>query len=560
MISNNQHFAVAPPKIDKQRSKFQMSYNHKTTMNFGELVPIFHKEMLPGDTFVAEQGLLARMSTPIHPVMDNSFLDVYYFFCPNRLVWEHWQEFMGENTNDAWTPKVEYSIPQAICPDNGFQMGSIADYFGLPINLDFGSVSALPFRAYTLIYNEWFRSEALQSPAYCPIDDTDRTALNYRFDAPEEEAHTGATRPFNACRFHDYFSSALPQPQRGPDVLIPFADYAPVLQPHENAMPFVYGGWSGATGAVSGLMAYRNGGMVPTGESFENMNLAFGNRDQMTEVATEYGLSDPENRNYLEADLRNLSGTINQLRMAFQLQRLLEADARGGGRYIELIKSHFGVTSPDYRLQRPEFIGGKRVKLNMQQVLQNSATTEVSPQGNTAAYSLTSDADKAFTYSATEHGYIIGLAVARTQRSYQQGIERSWSRKSRYDFYWPELACIGEMPILNKELYAQGNEEDDKVFGYQEPWADYKYTPNRITGAFRSDNPYGSLDVWHYADFYDKQPILGPEWIQETAVNVDRTLAVSSTRADQIIMDYVLKIDAVRPIPLYSVPGMADHF
>lgn len=533
------HFAENPVSLDIQRSKFKRPFQHKTTMNAGELVPVYVDECLPGDTVSMKMSSLVRMSTPIFPVMDNAFIDYYFFFVPNRLVWEHWRDFCGENRTTFWEQPTEYQIPQITAPTGGWSKGTIADYFGIPTNVSNISVNALPFRALGLIWNEWFRNENTKQPCMVNTDDTNVTGsngTNYITDV-----QLGGKCP-NVAKYHDYFTSALPQPQKGPDVLMPLGNEAPVIGKEGKALFFQYYDMSSTSGNAS----------VSSSSSGNIMSTATDNTHALR-------LSSDPNTISMYADLANATGaTINQLRQAFAVQRFYEKCARGGTRYRELLKTMFGVTSPDARMQVPEYLGGTRIQINVDQVIQTSSTDNTSPQGNTAAYSLTTSHNDLFTKSFTEHGYIIGLACIRTDHTYQQGIERFWSRKSKFDFYWPTFANISEQAILNKEIYAQGTAVDDEVFGYQEPWAEYRYKPNRVSSAFRS-NYAQTLDSWHYADYYEALPHLSSDWNDETKDNIDRTIAVSEELEDQFIADFYFNSDWVRPMPVYSVPGLIDH-
>lgn len=495
------------------------------------------------------------MSTPISPTMDNSYLDLYYFFVPCRLVWQHWKEFMGENTKDKWTPKTEYEIPQLKAPTEGWQKGTIADYMGIPIKVKNLSVNALPFRAYTLIWNEWFRDQNLQDPAYISLEDADTEGSNG--ETYQSDAQCGG-RPLPVCKYHDYFTSALPEPQKGPTVELPLGDTAPVsIFGDGNNIGLKLG-----DGTLSGL-GYKAAQNISALKLYdENYGKELGeNIGAIDSKEKSVGLTDDPEKSGIKgiANLKQATAsTINQLRQAFQIQKLFEKDARGGTRYTEIIRSHFGVTSPDGRQQRPEYLGGKRIPLNIYQVLQTSATNETSPQGNTGAFSQTNDLSDNFTKSFTEHGYIIGLVCVRTDQTYQQGLEKLWNRKRRFDFYWSALANIGEQPILNKEIYAQGTDEDEEVFGYQEAWAEYRYKPNRISGALRStyDQP---LDIWHYGNKFASLPTLTDDFIRETKNNLDRTLTVQSSVEDQFIADFEFDEIATRPMPLNSIPGLIDH-
>ena len=551
----NTRFALNPTNLDISRSKFNRNHSLKTSFNVGDVVPFYVDEVLPGDTFQLKTSLVARMQTLITPMMDNIYLDTYFFFVPNRLTWNHWKEFNGENTQSAWYPSVEYSVPQLTAPaTSGWSIGTLADYFGIPTGVPNLSVNALPFRAYALIMNEWFRDENLSDPLSVSVDDATVVGVNtgnYITDVAK------GGLPFKAAKYHDYFTSCLPAPQKGPDVTIPVASAGnyPVM-PLADKIPevpvsptkftatdgngdlapgdyFLRTSYVGSASSIPGFaLSNSNSGYVGTGYFSNLWAVASGN------VA---------------------SATINQLRLAFQIQKLYERDARGGTRYIEILKSHFGVTSPDARLQRPEYLGGNRIPININQVVQSSATAaEGTPLGDTAAFSLTTDTHGDFIKSFVEHGFIIGVMVARYDHTYQQGLERFWSRKDRFDYYWPVFANIGEQAVLNKEIFAQGNEKDDEVFGYQEAWADYRYKPSRVTGEMRSSAPT-SLDVWHLADEYTQLPTLSDSWIREDKSNVDRVLAVTSAVSNQMFADIYVQCEATRPMPVYSIPGLIDH-
>lgn len=538
------HFSVNPINLDIQRSKFVRPSTHKTTFNAGNLIPIYVDEVLPGDTFKMNMSSVIRMSTPIYPVMDNANLDVYFFFVPNRLVWDHWKEFFGENNSTHWEQPVEYEVPQITAPTGGWAKGTIADYMGIPTKIEKISVQALPFRAYCKIWNDWFRDQNLKDPAMISMDETTTAGANTGDYVTNAEK--GAL-PLKVAKYHDYFTAALPEPQKGPEVTISgISGFAPVTTRNElTNQSGINMKMDNSTGSYAMFLEHGTAKDLKTA--------------QATYTNPTLGVIEPRN---LWADLQQVSGTatsINALRQAFAIQRLYEKNARGGTRYIEIIKAHFGVQSPDARQQRSEYLGGTRVPINMDQVIQTSNSGDgITPQGNTAAYSLTAFNESMFTKSFTEHGYIIGLACIRTEHTYQQGIERFWSRKKMLDYYFPTLANLGEQAILNKEIYAQGNATDDEAFGYQEAWAEYRYKPSRVSGAMRS-NYQTTLDAWHYADKYTQQPILSSEWIDETSANIDRTLAVQSTTEDQFIADFYFACEATRPMPLYSIPGLIDH-
>ncbi len=546
------HFALNPTRIDMSRSTFDRSSSVKTSFNVGDIVPFFLEEVLPGDTFSLRTSKVVRMQTLLTPMMDNVYLDTYYFFVPNRLVWNHWKEFNGENTESAWIPTTEYSIPQITSPSGGWSVGTIADYFGLPTGVEGLSVSALPFRAYALVMNEWFRDQNLQDPLVVPVDDATVAGVNTG-NFVTDCAKGGM--PYIAAKYHDYFTSCLPSPQKGPDVTLSVASQGnlPVVPGTAVDKKLITTGMnvvSYTTGAVSsaGYLANLGGGAVYAGAGSPSVTSP--NANQFIAPSNLWAINSGN----------AIVATINQLRMAFQIQKLYERDARGGTRYIEILKSHFGVTSPDARLQRPEYLGGNRVPINVNQVIQQSGTGAGAdtPQGTVVGMSQTTDTNHDFIKSFTEHGYIIGVMVARYDHTYQQGIERHWSRKTRFDYYWPVFANIGEQAVLNKEIFAQGTPKDNEVFGYQEAWSDYRYKPNRVTGEMRSAYEQ-SLDVWHLADDYASLPSLSDSWIREDKNTVDRVLAVKSTVSDQLFADIYVSNRATRPMPMYSIPGLIDH-
>lgn len=531
------------PEVAKQRSRFDRSASHKTTFDTGDLIPIYVDEVLPGDTISLDFSHVTRMTTPVAPVMDNAALDVYAFFVPCRLLWNHWKAFWGENEVSHWEQSTEYEIPQIEAPSGGWDVGSLADYLGIPTGVGGISVNHLPFRAYTKIYNDWFRDENLKDPCNFNIDETTLTGINYAALTYDYVTDTqlGAL-PVKAAKFHDYFTSALPSLQKGPAVNVPLGSMAPIKGKEPTNLPSGYTFDTRFKDTEIEFIAYDTPG---------NLNLKMDVTPEISGLGKNTGTG-------LYADLSNAIGaTITQLRQAFAIQRFYEAQARGGSRYIEFIKNIFGVTSPDARQQRSEFLGAKRFAINMDQVLQTSSTDATSPQGNTAAFSCTVGADNLCTYSATEHGYLMILECVRTEHSYQQGLEKMWNRKKWTDFYVPQFANLSEMPIRNKEIYATGtSSSDDGVFGYQEAWAEYRYKPNRISGKLRS-TASGSLDIWHYGDEYASLPYLSGEWIDETKTNMQRTLAVQTE--PQFVQDSYVKANWTRVMPLYSVPGLLDH-
>lgn len=554
------HFSMLP-KVEVKRSKLKRPHTHKTAFNTGDLVPIYvDSDILPGDTVSMDMGEIIRMSTPITPVMDNAICDLTWFFVPHRLVWDHFAEFWGENNTTYWEQTTEYEIPQIEAPSGGWNVNSLADYMGLPIGIDGISVNHLPFRSYCKIINDWWRDENLKDPCMITKDETTLTGVNkgvgYDYVTDTE---LGAAC-YKAAKFHDYFTSALPQPQKGPSVGIPIGltGEAPVI-PSDVIEYDTY---------------FKNGKRVHIGRwnnnnddwdtDFTNnrylaIDLPGDGTSTLGQAGTLSGGVGSAFINNFVADLSELpstagaNATINELRQAIAVQEFYEAQARGGSRYIEFIKSIFGVTSPDARLQRSEYLGGTRFRVNMDQVLQTSSTDATSPQGNTAAFSCTTHSGNIFTHSFVEHGTLMCLAVIRTDHTYQQGIERMWNRKKWYDHYVPQFANLGEQKIALKELYAQGTSDDDETFGYQEAWADYRYKPSRISGELRSTYAQ-SLDIWHYGDNYTQRPYLSSEWIDEVENNVARTLAV--TNEIQFIADFYFDATYVRPMPVYSIPAM----
>lgn len=570
--NTNERFAMNPTNITIQRSTFHRPSTHKTTFNAGKLIPVYVDEVLPGDTFEFNVRNITRMATPMFPVMDNAYLDIYSFFVPCRLVWDHWKEFNGENTTSKWEQETEYTIPQITAPTGaggvggpGWNEGDLMDYMGIPtkvgnstasLNL---SVNHLPIRAYCLIWNEFFRDQNLQDPV---LIDTGDSATPGTTGTPSDIVtyqqkiiHGEGLLP--VAKMHDYFTSALPEPQKGPDVLLPLGTTAPVitgadLKPEYIAdMPSLRYNLEGLAGANA---IYATGMKMDSSPSSPTKGTAM----TITGAGTPADSSEIKPINLYANLSEATSATINELRMAFQIQKLFERDARGGTRYREIIKSHFGVTSPDARMQVPEYLGGEHIPINMDQVLQTSATNETSPQGNTAAFSLTGFSGANWTKSFTEHGYILTLACVRTNKTYQQGLEKMWIRQKRFDVYWPALANIGEQPIQNREIYCQASAQDNETFGYQEAWAEYRYKPSRVSAYMRS-NATGTLDSWHYADYYKKLPVLSDEWIQEDPANVDRTLASTSAITHQFIADFFFNVTCTRPMPIYSIPGLIDH-
>lgn len=553
---------VELPKTFIPRSVFNRSHGHKTAIPVGKLIPFFVDEVLPGDTFNLKTAMLARLSTPIVPFMDNLYIRTFYFFVPNRLLWEHWEAMNGDQKSGP-TASTDYLVPMT--DTYGIPIGSLGDYMGLPVNLSSdGSsnslrVSDLPRRAVALIWNEWFRDENLQE-AY-NIDKS--TGRFYVGDQPvigdnvnNLLSYKGSCPP--VAKFHDYFTSALPWPQKGPGVEISLGSSVPVVG---NADLFIQAGTT--TGEVSGAARFStNSWTLPENNQSAAVQASLGSFSatsntpgQALSVTVPDGLKNLD----LSVDLSQATPiSINDLRQAFQIQKLYERDARGGTRYTEILRSHFGVVSPDARLQRPEYLGGGKSRINVNPVQQTSSTDESSgtPQGNLAAYAVGFDSRHCFTKSFVEHGWIIGLVCVQSDLTYQQGLNRMWSRKARFDYYWPVFAHLGEQAILNKEIYARGTDEDDEVFGYQERFAEYRYFPSLITGQLRSTSST-PLDVWHLAEKFETLPKLNSTFIQD-ATPIERVVAV--TDEPPIILDAWFDMKCVRPMPVYSTPGLVDHF
>lgn len=557
MTRNTEMHFGNTPQIELKRSKFDMSYSHKTTFNVGDIIPVYvDSDILPGDTVQLDMASLIRMATPIYPIMDNLYADIYFFFVPHRLIWEHWANFWGEN-EDPWTQQTEYEIPQITSPaGGGWKEGTIAEYMGVPLRVEGLSVNALPFRAYAKIFNDWFRDENLMSNCHIYMDETTRAGSNSSQWNRVTQTELGG-KPCKASKMHDYFTSALPQPQKGQPVQIPLG----------QAVPITTGDWvNGKTDPMRWKWAYDGNEVQVANDKIKAIGIArqSGNTANKTTPLTEdFTYTTLTNNGVVPANLwadlsQATAATINQLRTAFAIQKYYENAGLHGTRYIEYIRGVFGVTSSDARLQRAEYLGGKRIPLNIDQIIQTSSTDTTSPQGNTAGFSCTINRDSMFTKSFEEHGTLMGLVVIRTEHTYQQGLSKMWTRKKWTDFYNPFFANLGEQAILNENIYAQGTDVDKEAFGYQEAWAEYRYKENRVSGYMRS-NANGSLDVWHFADNYASLPHLSEAWIEEPKENIDRTIAVTSAITHQFIADFYFKQYFTRAMPIYSIPGLIDH-
>lgn len=573
------HFSRLP-QANIQRSVFDRSSSHKFSFNAGEIIPFYVDEVLPGDTFDITTSKIVRSQTLLTPVMDNMYLDTYWFFIPNRLVWSHWEEFCGENKSGPWTQKVEYTVPSLGCPNGSlFESGTLADYMGLPIQSYWKAdsklaPSVLPFRAYSLVINEFFRDQNFSNPLLVPLDDANVTGTN---NSPvgasaDLSACSSGGKPYVANRYHDYFSSALPAAQKGTAVSIglPVKGNVTTLQKFTESLayPVVYMRSDCTIGDLNNKKLY--GLQTTTDSNYYSITPAQG---QLSNVGSSTGVVSPHQLNgFYPVNLgfeAEPSFSINDFRLAYVYQSYLEAIARSGSRYGEMLQSIFGVTNPDSRLQHPEYLGGNRIPINVSEVT-NTSQAEKDFLGDVGAKSVTSDVNHDFIKSFTEHGILLGLCVIRYDHSYSQGLERWWTRKKFLDFYNPMFANLGETPIYKAEIYAGPGDpahydsnspinSPDKTFGFQECWADYRYKPNRVSGEMRP-GVHKSLAYWHLGDYYDKEPTLSESWLFESKSNVDRCLAVTSAVADQFWADIYIRNRCTRAMPMYSVPGLEPKF
>lgn len=558
------------PAMYMKRTKFDRSHVYKTTFDAGKLIPVFVDEILPGDTTRMSVNYFARLATPVKPIMDNIYLDWFFFFVPNRLVWEHWQNFCFEQEDPD--DSTDYVIPTVAATgnsDNAY-IGSLWDYFGLPVNTsgNLSGISALPFRGVYLIYNEWFRDENLQKSVKIQKGDTNEVLNSARSAEQPSWVFTSDTNivPGFACpprgKRHDYFTSALPWTQKGPGVSIGLAGTATLVDPSPVTGYFV----SQPNTDLGAVQLSKEGGVhdVYTGagslqyEGGYSVSIAGHsiNKSGTATVTAQPGSSWLSKAAYADLDSSSIF-TINSLRTAFQMQKFYERLARGGSRYTEVLRSFFGVVSPDARLQRPEFLGSFTKMVNVNPIAQTSATDSTSPQGNLSAYGVTAAKFHGFTKSFVEHGYVFGFVCARADLTYQQGINKMWLRSTVYDFYWPTFAHLGEQAVELREIYAQGSEADTTVFGYQERYAEYRYKPSQITGKFRSSVTGGTLDKWHLSQFFKNAPTLNEEFIAENPP-IERIIAVPSE--PQFLLDIGFRYTTVRPMPMFGTPGLVDHF
>lgn len=559
------------PAMYMRRTKFDRSHVYKTTFNSGKLIPVFVDEVLPGDTTRMSVNYFARLATPIKPIMDNIYLDWFFFFVPNRLVWEHWQNFCFEQEDPD--DSTDYVIPTVTAANNAdnIYVGSLWDYFGLPVNTsgNLSGINALPFRGVYLIWNEWFRDENLQKSVKIQKGDTNEVLDSSRAaDQPFWVFKSGTSIvPGLACpprgKRHDYFTSALPWTQKGPGVSIGLAGTAKLVDPKPISGYFVQQHTGNLAAAqlskdggvhdiftANGTLQYQGGGYDATIVSH-----SLSGSGTVTAKAIS-GNSWLSRSSYADLDSSSIF-TINSLRTAFQMQKFYERLARGGSRYTEVLRSFFGVVSPDARLQRPEFLGSFTKMVNVNPIAQTSATDDTSPQGNLSAYGVTAAKFHGFTKSFVEHGYVFGFVCARADLTYQQGINKMWLRSTVYDFYWPTFAHLGEQAIELREIYAQGSEADTTVFGYQERYAEYRYKPSQITGKFRSSVTGGNLDMWHLSQFFKNAPTLNEEFITENPP-IERIIAVPSE--PEFLLDVGFRYTTVRPMPMFGTPGLVDHF
>lgn len=548
MNRNNERHFLNVPQMHTSRTRFKRDQTILTTFDSGRLIPFFVDEVLPGDTFQVDTSAIIRMTTPKYPVMDDAFIDFYYFYCPNRILWSNFKQFMGEVNDKPWMPRKAYSVPQITIQTSSPSPHekSILDYMGIPTKVAGGdfTVNALPVRAYVMIWNEYFRDQNIENAAVFKTDD-DRVLYADSLEAGTlednlKEAITGG-RCLPVNRFHDYFSSCLPYPQRGPNITVPMGGNAPV---------FGYNTIQDTAKITDKIILNQP---WPANGTTDFLNTEKGGK------LTGKGVQEGGNyiaEAFLKADLSAVTATtINELRNAIAVQQYYEAMARGGSRYREQIQALWNVTISDKTAQIPEYLGGGRYRVGMNQIVQTSGqqSENDTPIGETGAMSVTPINESSFTKSFEEHGFVIGVLCVRHSRTYQQGLERFWSREDRLDYYVPQFANLGEQPVKKKEIMLTGKASDEETFGYQEAWADYRMKPNRVSGLMRS-NATGTLDFWHYADNYSTVPTLSQEWMAEGKKEIARTLIVQNE--DQFFGAIRVANKTTRCMPLYSVPGL----
>lgn len=561
MNRNNERHFLNVPKMQRSRTRFKRDQTILTTFDSGKLIPFFVDEVLPGDTFSIDTSAIIRMTTPKYPVMDDAFIDFYYFFCPNRILWDDFKQFMGEVDDKPWMPTKTYKVPQLIIRGTEQkplpQEKTILDYMGVPtkVKAQF-SINMLPIRAYVKIWNEFFRDQNVENGAalttssqdgYYPTGMPDKEEDVQTETLIKQAIQGGYCLPVN--RFHDYFSSCLPYPQRGPEVTLPMQGNAGIWaysnSDYERKKLLSVSSFTSdesIQGKTKGKMYDMTSGL-PLPNQIDPLSLTVGNGEKKETY-------------YLGADLSSVTAaTVNELRNVIAVQQYYEALARGGSRYREQVQALWDVTISDKTVQIPEYLGGGRYHVNMNQIVQTSGqqSSNDTPIGETGAMSVTPINESSFTKSFEEHGFVIGVMCVRHSRTYQQGLERFWSRKDRLDYYVPQFANLGEQPVKKKEIFLTGTEKDEETFGYQEAWADYRMKPNRVSGLMRS-NATGTLDFWHYGDYYQKVPTLSQEWMSEGKTEIARTLIVQNE--PQFFGAIQVANKTTRCMPLYSVPGL----
>lgn len=559
MNRNNERHFNQIPEMKASRTRFNRDQTILTTFDSGQLIPFYVDEVLPGDTFNIDTSAIIRMTTPKYPVMDDAFIDFYYFYCPNRILWDNFKQFMGEVESTPWMPKKTYKVPEikigGSTKEGLPREGSILDYMGVPTKVTANfKINALPIRAYVKIWNEYFRDENVDNAAVIKTDDNEVTYQDRSETIDmilEDAVRGGRCLPVN--KFHDYFTSCLPYPQRGPEVTLPMTGNAPIRLGNMGDHAGEYLDFQGTVEMIVGTTSAAN---VPGSLTYGQVTGAPGEKKAMSFTGKERTSGEIGTGGWMYADLESINATtINDLRKAVAVQQYYEALARGGSRYREQVQAMWDVVISDKTVQVPEYLGGGRYHVNINQIVQTSGQqgNEDTPIGETGAMSVTPINESSFTKSFEEHGFVIGVCCVRHNHSYQQGLERFWSREDRLDYYVPQFANLGEQPVKKKEIVLTGNETDEETFGYQEAWADYRMKPNRVSGKMRS-NATGTLDYWHYADNYEKAPTLSQGWMKEGKEEIARTLIVQNE--PQFFGAIRVANKTTRRMPLYSVPGL----